>query len=367
MFNAAKIAHDPAKGWQSFYCLILVVRMLFFAALKPTNMAEEIDYRTMNEVQLKYELKKLEKRILSITGDPLATGKDHRKFFRWASNKNSVENVGLMMNDRSYILELLFEKHCTPSEVTRLEKVNELLLDLTNRTYKRTASLARKVLSMPREELDDDLTVEGKLVPEYDLTSSVLRLEDDAYYGSDFARMAAILQETEEYQPGMADVRCYLDQIENFTPAITDKELGCVNELDDGTSWAEAWLSIPPLEHITICYALHALVTHMNWSIPDVLRINDYKIEVTLTVQQFSDQDRNHLWWWRKYDLPRFKDVLLKEAESREKKLPLETFILQRSQDYFEEWADEAFEEVGLTDLDLYFQRLYNKINRIEQ
>lgn len=90
------------------------------------------------------------------------------------------------MSDRSFILNLLFEKHCTPSVVVRLEKVNELLLDLTNRTYKRTASLARKVLLIPREELDDDLTVEGKLVPEFDLTSSVLRLEDDAYYGSDF-------------------------------------------------------------------------------------------------------------------------------------------------------------------------------------
>ena len=300
-------------------------------------MAEEIDYRTLNEVQLKYELKKLEKRILRITGDPLATGKGYRKFFRWASNKNSVDRVREMMSDRSFILHLLFEKHCTPAEVARLEKVNDLLLDLT---------------------------VEGKLVTEFDLTSSVLRLEDVAYYGSDFARMAAILQETEEYQPGMADVRCYLDQIENFTPAITDEELGCANTMDDGTTWAEDWLRIPPLEHIIICYALHALVTHMNWSIPDVLRINDYKIEVTLTVQQFSDQERNRLWWWRKYDFPRFREVLLKEAESREEGIPLESFLLQRCRDYFEEWAEEALTEVGLTDIDLYLQSVYNKANR---
>ena len=327
---------------------------------------DEINYRTLNDVQLKYELKNLEKRILRITGDPLATGKGHRKFFRWASNKNSVDRVREMMSDRSFILHLLFEKHCTPAEVARLEKVNDLLLDLTNRTYNRTASLARKVLSTPREELDDDLTVEGKLIPEFDLPYSVLRLEDDNYYGSDFVRMAAILQETEEYQPGMADVRCDLDQIENFTPAITDEELGCANSMDDGTTWGEAWLRIPPLEHIIICYALHALVVHMNWSIPDVLRINDYKIEVTLTVQQFSDLDRNRLWWWRKYDFPHFKEVLLKEAESREENLPMETFILQRSRDYFEEWADEALAEVGLSDLDRYFRALYNKINRIE-
>ena len=318
----------------------------------------------MNEVQLKYELIKLEKRILRITGDPLATGRGSRKFFRWGSNKNAVEHVQELMSDRSFILSLLFECHCTPSEVAQLEKVNELLLDLTNRTYKRTACLARQILSMQRDELDDDLTVEGKLVPEFDLPYSVLRLEDDAYYGSDFIRMAAILQETEEYQPGMADVRCYLNQIENYTPDITDEQLGCANTLDDGTTWAEAWLRIPALEHITVCHALHALVTHMNWSIPDVLRINDYKVEVKLTVQQYSDQARNRLWWWSKCDLPHFKEVLLKEAESRGEGLPLESYLLQRCRDYFEEWADEALSEVGLTDIDRYLQTVYNKANR---
>ncbi len=266
------------------------------------------------------------------------------------------------MSDRSFILNLLFEKHCTPSEVVRLEKVNELLLDLTNRTYKRTASLARKVLSIPREELDDDLTVEGKLVPEFDLASSVLRLEDDAYYGSDFVRMAAILQETEEYQPGMADVRCYLDQIKNYTPAITDEQLGCANTMDDGTTWGEAWLLIPPLEHIIICHALHALVTHMNWSIPDVLRINNYKIEVTFSVQQYSDQERNRLWWWSKCDFSRYKEVLMHEAASRKKGLPLEDFLLQRCRDYFEEYADEAFSEVGIQDLDCFLQAVYKRL-----
>ena len=328
---------------------------------------QEPDYRSLSEVQLKYELIQLEKRILRITGDPLASGgKGYRKFFCWASNKNSVERVQELMSHRSYILNLLFEKHCTPSEVARLENVNTLLLDLADRTYKRTSSLARQILSVPREELDDDLTVEGKLVPEFDLTSSVLRLEDDAYYGSDFVRMAAILQETEEYQPGMADVCCYLDQIKNYTPAITDEQLGCANMMDDGTTWGEAWLLIPPLEHIIICHALHALVTHMNWSIPDVLRINDFKIEVTLTVQQYSDQNRNPLWWWSKYDFPRFKEVLLKEAESRPEDLPLQTFILQRCRDYFEEWADEALDEVGIIDVNRYLLTVYNKANRKE-
>ena len=327
------------------------------------------DYRLgMSDAQLRSELCQLEKSILRLTGDPLGQGSAYNKFYRWCSNKNSVEKVEEMMADRSYILELLFEKHCTPAEVIRLEQLNELLREMTYRTYKRTANLLRNALMTPREELDDDLIVDGKLVPEFDLPSSILRLADDNYYGSDFVRMAAILQVTEEYKPGMADIHCYPRPEQEFHAGMTDKELGCDNHLDDEfDNWTEAWLAIEPLKHIKVCYALHALVTHLNYSIPDVLRINNFKIETTLTVQQYSDQMRNRYNWWYGCDVIRLKEVLLKEAESRQEGLPLESFILQRCLDYFDEWAEEALTEVGLTDIDLYLQTVYNKANRIEQ
>jgi hypothetical protein len=38
-----------------------------------------------------------------------------------------------MMLDRSYILNLLFDSHCTPAEAARLEKINGMLLKMTNR------------------------------------------------------------------------------------------------------------------------------------------------------------------------------------------------------------------------------------------
>ena len=43
-----------------------------FAAM--ITREQEPDYRTLSEVQLKYELIQLEKRVLRITGDPLASG-----------------------------------------------------------------------------------------------------------------------------------------------------------------------------------------------------------------------------------------------------------------------------------------------------
>ena len=317
----------------------------------------EPDYCKLTDVQLKYELKRLEAAILEQTTDPLASSVP-RPFYEWSRNKSAVEALHDKMLTRSCILNILFERHCTSEEVARLEKVNTLLLDMTNRTYKRTAQLYRTLLSMPKDEFDDDFEIDARFVPMYDIPSSVLRLSDDSYYGSDFVRMAAILQETEEAEPGMADVSCYWSLYPDRTPDMTDEQLGCANTLDDGQTWAEGWLRIPQLEHITVCYALHALVTHQCYSIPDVLRINDYKIEVTLKVQQFSDQNRNRLWWWDKYDLPRFKEVLLQEADARPEDLPIETFVLQRARDYFGERADEVLATVGISDIDLYLTAL---------
>ena len=93
------------------------------------------------------------------------------------------------------------------------------------------------------------------------------------------------------------------------------------------------------------------------------LRINDFSIEVKLTVQQFSDQEKNRLRWWNKYDLPRFKNVLLKEATARPEGLPLETALLQRCRDYFEDYADEVLDKVGISDVDRYLETLKHKID----
>ena len=95
----------------------------------------------------------------------------------------------------------------------------------------------------------------------------MLRLEDDEYYGSDFIRMAAILQETEKNKPGMADIFCNWSRLKDKSPLSSDAELECSNDMDDGSTWAEGPLRNPKLEHIIVCHALHALCTHMNWSI----------------------------------------------------------------------------------------------------
>ena len=40
-----------------------------------------------------------------------------------------------------------------------------MLLEMTNRTYHRTANLFRVLIAMPKDELDDYYEIEGSLVP----------------------------------------------------------------------------------------------------------------------------------------------------------------------------------------------------------
>lgn len=188
---------------------------------------EEPDYRSMNEVQLKYELIKLEKKILGIVGDPIDYN-HYGPFLDRCKDDAKVEAVEEMMLDRCFILNLLFDTHCTPAEVARLEKINGMLLEMTNRTYHRTAELMRALMVMKKDDMDDDYELEGRLFPRFDIPYSVLRLEDDNYYGSDFIRMAAILQGTEKDKPGMTDVSCCWSCLKDKSPSATDKELECI-------------------------------------------------------------------------------------------------------------------------------------------
>lgn len=129
----------------------------------------------MDEVQLKLELAGLEQRILGITGDSLDY-QHYRRFLDWSRNEAKVKAVEKLMLDRCYILNLLFGCHCTPGEVERLEKVNDLLLEMTNRTYHRTADLVRALLVMKKDDMDDDYMIESRLVPTFDFKQGLLRL-----------------------------------------------------------------------------------------------------------------------------------------------------------------------------------------------
>ena len=184
----------------------------------------------------------------------------------------------------------------TSEEIIRLKQVNSLLDELTKKMYHRTASLYRTLLSSYRdEEFDDDYEILGTLKCNVDYDSedgsygTVLKLENDEFYGSDFGYMIALIN-------GMQDVEniveCHIGYKETHTSSMNDKDLDCYDRWDDGISWNEGQLNRKELEHICICYATHVICVHNEYSLPDLLRLNDFWIEALVKCQHFVSQNQ---------------------------------------------------------------------------
>jgi hypothetical protein len=69
-----------------------------------------------------------------------------------------------------------------------------------------------------------------------------------------------------------------------------NEELDCYDHWDDGVSWNEGELNRKELEHICICYAMHAICVHNEYSLLDLLRLNDFWVEVQITCQHIVSQ-----------------------------------------------------------------------------
>ena len=53
--------------------------------------------------------------------------------------------------------------------------------------------------------------------------------------------------------------------------------------LYDGETWAEGCLMRPELDSVCVCHAVHDICTHKDYSIPDLLRMDDFFVDVCIT------------------------------------------------------------------------------------
>lgn len=242
-----------------------------------------------DKAKLRKRLQRIEAAILRITGKDM-----DRLSVRLVPEKKR-ERIGELIGVRQVLLNRMFA--ATDEEVERMDRVNGLLLDLTQQMYRRSAELYRRVLDTTHDQtFDDDVMVEGSLKYGCNGPESVLHLTNDHYYGSDFTRMLQIidwlyfcradgfeLQEIESTLPKSIEP--------DDSPSMSDAELEFADDLDDGTTWAEGWLDHPAFKHICICHAMHDICTHKSYSIPDLLRMNDFWCEVKITHQHIVEQD----------------------------------------------------------------------------
>jgi hypothetical protein len=168
----------------------------------------------------------------------------------------------------------MFRMHITEQEVARFREVNDRLTALTRQMFADHRALMKTRYINSIDKKDPDCFVEVESTLDVDECGDVLEFEDDSDYGSNFAKMIDAIAWTE-----------YLE-IRSCTshPGSTIEP----DYLDDGTSWAESRLVIPQFEDIIVCYSIHDLCVHKNYTIPDLLRIPSY------TISHIIDRTRKH-------------------------------------------------------------------------
>ena len=208
----------------------------------------------MNRKQ-KQELARLEKQIIK-TAHYIEGRGVFPPFREWDSERK--KELKALLLQRSDLLNEMFE--CTPKEVEEFAQVNTLLNDLTKKMHANALSLYRALLKEGYDpDFDDDIVIDGTLQFVFSDEGSYYCREDadPNPYGSRFAPM--------------------LDILDDF--------------LDDGASWNEVPLNRAEFKEINICHAVHDLICHKNYSIPDLLCMNDFWVEVNILHQHIVDRD----------------------------------------------------------------------------
>ena len=173
------------------------------------------------------------------------------------------EVLDRLLEERVCILNRMFELHCTEAEVHRFEYVNEALLKMMNRFHEEQQQLRQQLDMLPDigEHSANRFHLIGEINYCHDYEDPKLfPMEEDAFYGSHWNEMLWAVSSLS---------RMDAHTIHN----------GESNYLDDGQTWAEGPLRIPQFEHICVCYLVHALCTHLHYSIPDLLRMSTYICE----------------------------------------------------------------------------------------
>lgn len=224
-------------------------------------------------------------------------------------SKQQREDLGLKLKIRCGLLNEMFR--CTAEEAADFRKTNERLHELTQKMHEKALMLYRSILQNGYDpEFDDDIMVEGRLRFVYNnVWNSVILPEEEKRnlyvkilnpYGSNFPAMLDILYSYYEGSPECAS--CFTSYRTAHKKEMDAKEFGLENFLDDGKTWAEGPLRRKEFEDICICHAVHNLCNHKFYSIPDLLRMNDFWCEVRVTHQMLSDRDGSRYSFFKEED-----------------------------------------------------------------
>lgn len=190
----------------------------------------------------------------------------------WFHNFSSNEADMLinLISTRKMVLNEMMKP--TQSEVERIRQLNEKLIGLT-KEMRKNVRLMNQMLEYSEYKIDEryKIDLDGTLVFEYGDDDAVVDLDDDGYYGSDFHYMIHLISElvAGDYQTGSPEI-----------------ERASWHTVEDITSWNDGSFQDHAFDGITICHALHTLAEIHPYSVPDVLRMDDFVVRVTLQYER---------------------------------------------------------------------------------
>ena len=221
----------------------------------------EISFTMMRNIREISDTDTLHKMLAAKEDEILRVAKPFDGDLDWDTPTEKV--LDQMLEERACILNRMFELHCTEAEVRRFEHVNEALLNMMNRFHEEQQQLQKQLDMLPDigEHSVNRFHLTGEINYCHDYEDPKLfPMEEDAFYGSHWNEMLWAVSSLS---------RMDAHTIHN----------GESNHLDDGQTWAVGPLRIPQFEHICVCYLVHALCTHLRYSIPDLLRMTTYSCE----------------------------------------------------------------------------------------
>ena len=308
---------------------------------------------------LRTQVQKIEEKILAITGDNVEYN------MAWTRSQRKCEQVERLIWKRKHLLNKMFV--ATPDEVERMEQVNNRLYDLTQKMYARTKALYRKMATTTyNPEFDDAVEIDGSLRFYTTGYGSVLPMANDDYYNSNFYEMFSVIEWLYVCDvltlAGIERCHCFVSPLD-YCPKMSSKELGLTDNLNDGTTWYESMQpAADKLSHLCICHAIHDLSCHKPYSIPDILRMNDFCVEVAIKHEHVVEQDGSRRKWWEHCSFEAFRDKFVREAEqNRAPEIRLGQEIYNRTQLYFKDYFDSLTEDMPNVEKhkDLFSDKVY--------
>lgn len=237
----------------------------------------------VNTEKLRIELQSIEAEIKAIVGQP--------KERDWVEVPADADREKLkeLLRSRRRCLNMMFRRDS--HGVERFVRVNDRLRELSDLMYRKGAKVYRQYLAAGIDgEFDDGFMIEASLRFVYNSEESIAGIGDEAYYGSDFCYMINVIYDLCADSP-LAGVSFSKGLRKTDRPEMSDRELELSND-DDAIDWHELKISVPELEGIKICNAVNAMCVYDNgYSVPDLLRMNDFWCEVKAIYQHICGQN----------------------------------------------------------------------------